>query len=244
MKLPKITYLKKQCELYESDFECNNQLKPYRAMQLMQDAATAHAEEIGVGWHNMDNHGLLWVLGKVHIVFDRPLTRADTNFTLYTWPLAPDRFYSERCFSAVQNGEQVFCATSLWIMIERATRKIVPAVKMNEFFHGEYDVEKSDVVGDFLRVRYDETFTHAYTKTVRRSDLDLNGHVNNTNYVTYALDVLLPSEQIKSVQIVYNKELVFGDVVEVYFKREQNLVTVVGLRQGETCFTVVLQVAE
>lgn len=210
-------------------------------MQLMQDAATAHAEEIGVGWRNMDKHGLLWVLSKVHVVFDRPLTRADSTFTLYTWPLAPNRFYSERCFVAERDGEQVFRATSMWMMIDRESRKIVPAEKMNEFFHGEYATDKVEGVGDFARVRYDETFTHAYSKTVRRSDLDLNGHVNNTNYVTYALDVLQPAEKIKSVQIVYNKELVFGDVVEVYFKREGRCVTVVGLRKGETCFTVVLQ---
>jgi len=213
-------------------------------MQLMQDEATSHAAEMGLGWFNMDKHGLLWILSKVHIVFDHPLTRGTADFTLYTWPLAPNRFYSERCFIAERNGKQVFSATSLWMIIDRESRKIVPAEKMNEFFHGEYDTTEVAGLGDFVRVRYDETFVHAYTKTVRRSDLDFNGHVNNTNYVTYALDVLPPTEPIKSVQIVYNKELVFGDVVEVYFKREDSVVTVVGLRQGETCFTAVLQVAD
>lgn len=241
MNLPKTTFLKKQCQLFASDFECNDQLKPHRAMQLMQDAATAHAAEMGLGWYNMDKHGLLWILSKVHIEFDRPLTRGEAGFDLYTWPLAPNRFYSERCFAAVQNGKQVFSATSLWMIIDRDSRKIVPAEKMNEFFHGEYDATATEGLGNFARVRYDETFAHAYSKTVRRSDLDFNGHVNNTNYISYALDVLNPTEQIKSVQIVYNKELVFGDVVEVYFKREGGLVIVVGLRQGETCFTTVLQ---
>lgn len=241
MNIPKITFLNKQCQLFESDFECNGQLKPYRAMQLMQDAATTHAEQINLGWDNMDQHGILWVLSKVEIVFERPITRHTLNFNLYTWPLSPNRFYSERQFVAELNGEPLFYATTLWMLISRDTRKILPAETMNEFFNGQYDTVKKDDLGNFLRVRLDDTFTHAYTKTVRRSDLDINGHVNNTNYVTYALDVLSASEQIKSLQIVYNKELVFGDQVEVYFKRERDVITVVGMRGDETCFTVVLQ---
>ena len=244
MNLPKVTFLKKQCQLFESDFECNTQLKPYRAMQLMQDAATAHAAEINLGWDEMDNRGILWILSKVDIRFLRPVTRYNPHFCLYTWPLAPNRFYSERCFVAEQDGQQVFCATTMWMLIERDTRKIVPADKMNEFAGVPYDTAKPEGVGNFLRVRFDETFVHAYTKTVRRSDLDINGHVNNTNYVTYALDVLAPHEKVTALQIVYHKELVFHDVVEVYVKREGNTATVLGMRKDELCFSVVLEITD
>ncbi|MCM1289471.1 MAG: thioesterase [Corallococcus sp.] len=244
MNLPDKTFLKKQCRLFESDFECNSQLKPHRAMQLMQDAATEHAVMLNVGWDNMDRHGLLWVLSKVDIRFNRPITRKTPLFDMYTWPLAPNRFFSERCFVAEQDGEQIFCATTLWMLIDRDSRKIVSAERMNEFFHGDYSEQKVDGVGDFVRLRFDETFCRAYTKTVRRSDLDINGHVNNTNYVTYALDVLGAEEKVKSVQIVYHKELVLGDEAEVYFKREQSVVSVLGVRNGETCFSVLLQLAE
>lgn len=240
MNLPKINFLKKECKLFESDFECNSQLKPYRVMQLMQDAATTHAVDVNLGWDNLDKHGILWVISKVDIVFNCPITRQTPIFNLYTWPLAPNRFYSERCYLAEQDGKQLFSATSLWMLIERDSRKIIPAERMNDFYHGEYDTARDDALGNFARVRLDETFALAYVKTVRRSDLDLNGHVNNTNYVTYALDVLGAKEQVSAVQIVYHKELMFGDVVEVYVKREQNVVTVVGMRDGEMCFSVVL----
>ena len=244
MNLPKITFLKKHCQLFESDFECNSQLKPYRAMQFMQDAATSHANEINLGWDNMDKHGILWVLSKVDILFNRPITRADKSFTLYTWPLAPKRYFSERQFVAEQDGQQIFCASTQWMIIERDSRKILPAEKMNEFCSGNYDTATNEGVGNFVRVRLDDTFIHAYTKTVRRSDLDINAHVNNTSYITYALDVLSPQDQVKAVQIVYHKELVFGNVVEVYEKRENNTVTVIGMRGDDMCFSVVVQLAK
>lgn len=243
MNLPKITFLKKPCQLFESDYECNGHLKPYRVMQLMQDAATSHADEINLGWDNMAAHGILWILSKVDVSFVRPITRGISQFNLYTWPLAPNRFYSERQFVAEKDGQPLFYATTLWMLIERRDRKILSAEKMNEFCTSEYDTARNDGVGNFLRVRMDDTFQYAYTKVVRRADMDINGHVNNTNYVTYALDVLAPDEQIKSLQIVYNKELLYGDMVALYVKRENTIVTVVGMRKEDTCFSVVMQLA-
>lgn len=83
---------------------------------------------------------------------------------------------------------------------------------------------------------------YPFIKTVRRSDLDLNGHVNNTNYATYASDVLSPEEEILSMEIVFHKELKLGDTLTVYAKRQDNFVTVVGRRE-DTCFSAVIQLA-
>lgn len=239
MKLPDKTYLTHDCKLTESDFECNRQVKPLRIMQLLQDAATEHGEQIGVGWNTMDKNGMLWVLSKIKIVFDVGVTKKNSRFTLYTWPLAPNRFYAERCFAAVDD-RQLFSATSLWSIISKDERKILPAETMNKFFHGEYSEIHGDILADFARTRLDDTFRFVYATTVFRSDLDQNGHVNNTNYVNYALNVLDPQEKIHSVEIVYHKELKLGERLQVLCKRENNCVSVVGQRLEDICFTAVL----
>lgn len=243
MKLPEKTFLTRRCQLFESDLECNGQVKPFRVMQLLQDIATDHAESLGTGWNTFDKNGILWVLSKVKFVFDKPITRKNGNFTLYTWPLAPSKFFAERCFSAVDdNGEQLFSATSLWMIISRAERKILSAETMNDFFSGEYSQIHSDTPCSFVRIRKDETFEYCYEREIRRSDLDKNGHVNNTNYITYALDVLPPQVKISQAEIVYNKELRYGDKVKIFSKREGDLIYVVG-EHGETNFTVMFKVA-
>lgn len=239
MKLPDITYLTQDCVLGESDFECNRQVKMLRVMQLLQDIATDHAERIGVGWNTMDRNGMLWVLSKIKIVFDCPVTKKNGRFKLYTWPLAPNRFYAERCFAAVDD-KQLFSATSMWSIISREERKILPAETMNKFFKGEYSEIHCDTAANFARVRLDNDFHFAYSSTVFRSDLDHNGHVNNTVYVNYALNVLSPQERIHSVEIVYHKELKLGDRFQVLYKRENDCISVVGQRQEEICFTAQL----
>ena len=225
MILPEKTFLKTCCRLHESDFGFDQNVKMLRVLQFLQDAATQHGEQLGLGWNAMDANGILWVLSKIKVVFDKPVTRKTQEFLLYTWPLAPTRFFAERCFTAVTDEGQIFSATSFWSLISKEQRKILPAEKMNEFFHGEYSSAHCDASADYVRVRFDETFVPVYEKTVRRSDLDLNGHVNNTNYATYASDVLSPEEEILSMEIVFHKELKLGDTLTVYAKRQDNFVT-------------------
>ena len=74
----------------------------------MQDAATQHGEQLGLGWNAMDANGILWVLSKIKVVFDKPVTRKTQEFLLYTWPLAPTRFFAERCFTAVTDEDKFF----------------------------------------------------------------------------------------------------------------------------------------
>ena len=182
------------------------------------------------------------MLSKLKIRLDIPFAADTADFTLYTWPLRPARFFAERCFAGVKEDRTLFSATSLWTVIDRNTRRIVSADKLNSIYRCDFDDAHCDVTADFVRLRRDESYVQCYTKTVRRSDLDVNGHVNNTNYVNYALDVLQPGERVTEAEIVFQKELLFGDTVTVYAKRESGKVYVIGERD-ETCFTAVLTIA-
>ncbi len=244
MQIPDKTFHAACCTLGESDFELNGDAKLLRIMQLMQDVATEHAEKLGIGWHVLDENGKFWVLSKVKTEFFRPVTRNTLSFKLYTWPLEPNRFCSERCFTATDRDGLLFSSYSLWSMVDRNTRKMVSATVMNDFYHGEYSSVRSDVDGTFERVRMDSDFEFCYEKTVRRSDLDQNGHVNNTNYVVFAEDVLPAEEHVKAMEITYHRELKFGDTVKIFAKRRENSVVVAGMREDETCFTVVFWLAE
>lgn len=236
--LPTKTYYTMSCTLYESNFDTSGTLNPHRVMEFLQDAASEHAKLLGFGWDNLDSADCLWVLSKMRIRFQRTLTKKLKRFTLYTWPLSPTRFFAERCFVAVDDeGETVFQATSVWLVIDRFTRHIVSSDRLKQIYDCDFDDAHCDVLPEFARIRRDESFAFVYDKTIRRSDLDVNGHVNNTNYVNYALDVLSPNQSVSELEIVYQKELMLGDTAHIYCKRDGDAVCVVGERE-DTCFTV------
>lgn len=237
--LPKKTFYVKDCVLSESDFDVNSEIKMQRVMEFMQDAATAHADALGIGWDVMNRNGLFWVLSKVKIVLSKQVTRDVRHFKLYTWPVAPDRLYMERRFSAVDdNGDELFCCCTLWMIVERDSRKIASREVVAKYYDFDFDNAVCCCDADFERVRLDDTYALRYQSQVRRSMLDLNKHVNNTKYIDYATDVLEQDEQIVSAEIVYHKELLLGDTVQVFVKRDGNAVYVAGARGGQTCFTV------
>ncbi len=241
--LPRKTYFTTSCALYESNLDPSGVVNPRRIAEFMQDAAGLHADILGFGWDNLDATGCLWVLSKLKLRFYKPLTKDIKGFNLYTWPLKPQRFFAERCFEALDvNGEQLFGATTMWMVIDRNSRKAVSSDRLAEIYRCDFDDAHCDVEPQFERVRRDESYEFVYDKTVRRSDLDVNGHVNNTNYINFALDALQPHERVCELEIVYHKELLLGDVAHVYCKRDGNAVYLVGERD-ETTFTAKLVLA-
>lgn len=239
--LPQKTFFEMDCDLHESDYDVTSRIKPQRVMAFMQDAATSHADKLGIGWDYMDKNGLFWILSKVKIVFHRPLDRETHNFKLYTWPIAGNRLYLERRFEAVdEHGQTLFSSSTLWMIVERDTRKIASREVVAKYYSFDVDDAECGCDNNFDRLRRDGSYALSYERQVRRTDLDINKHVNNTNYINYALDVLNGSEIVTSVEIVYQKELKLGDNVSVYSKRDGNLVYVVGERDNQTCFTIKL----
>ena len=236
--LPSKTYYTMDCALYESNFDTSGTVKPHRIMEFLQDAAGEHANNLGFGWDSLDSTGCLWVLSKIKIRFHKPVTKDIGRFTLYTWPLKPDRFFADRCFIALDgDGDRLFSAASVWLVIDRDTRRIVSADRLNSIYNCDFDDTRCDVDFDFARISRDDGYSFGYDKTVRRSDMDINGHVNNTHYINYAVDVLDTGDRIREAEIVYRKELTLGDTVHIFYKRRDKEVLVVGERD-EVCFTV------
>ena len=148
--LPSKTYYTMDCVLYESNFDTSGTVKPHRIMEFLQDAAGEHANRLGFGWDSLDSTGCLWVLSKIKIRFHKPVTKDIGRFTLYTWPLKPDRFFADRCFTALDGeGDRLFSAASVWLVIDRDTRRIVSADRLKSIYIN-YAVDVLDT-GDRIR---------------------------------------------------------------------------------------------
>ena len=80
-------------------------------------------------------------------------------------------------------------------------------------------------------------------RTVRYSDIDLNGHLNNTKYIEYILDMKNSSfykkKEIVSILINYEKELMDGDVVSLY-SNEENPEYIIGKVEDKNIFEVLI----
>lgn len=227
----------KEYILRASDFDKFVNIKPSAVLDLFQDAAGQHAEEIGVGFDEMIKRSYLWVLTKIKFKVIANL-ESYQKVIVKTWPLSPNRFSYRREYAIEdENGERLIVGSSEWVVIDSEKRRLVSAPDLYPFtdgFHTETMCEeKLSKVEDF------EVMGEPYIVNTGFSDLDVNDHINNTKYANYVLDALNPekAEELKGFQIDYRKEVLGGMKLCIHHKKEDETVLVKGQNDdGDTMF--------
>ncbi len=223
--------------LRTSDFDRYGRLQPASILDLFQDAAGGHAAVLGIGGNVMIEKQLMWVLTKVRYQVLAP-AHMFQKVKVQTWPLTPSRigFQREYCIRDEQDGILVK-GSSQWVLMHAQKRSFMP-VKDVYPMDLEFSTEQM-FEGKIQRIRDFEPQGEAFALQPGFSDLDINGHVNNTKYANYVLNALRPAaeEAIVSLQIDYHRELQEGAKVLVEKRREDGLVLACGRNEaGDNMF--------
>lgn len=217
--------------LRADDFDKFNHIKPSAVLDLFQDAACQHAEELGLGFHSMLKRGYLWVLVRVKFNINEQPQRYQ-NITVKTWPLQPHRLNYRREYCITDENDAVLIkGSSDWMIIDSKDRKLISVPELyplETFCNVLMFEEKSSKVRDF------DTTISPYSVQTSFCDIDVNGHVNNTKYADFALNAICPkqTERIVEFQIDYRKEVLEGEKLDIYHLRDDNIVKAKGVNQN------------
>ncbi len=229
---------KREYTLRAGDFDKFNRIKPSAVLDLFQDAAGQHAEEIGVGFEAMLSRSYLWVLTRVKFEIISAPNRYDT-VVVKTWPLAPNRlnYRREYCIED-QNGKKLIIGSSEWVVIHSSERRLLSVPDLYSFSDGFHDEMMFE--GKLTKVHDFETHGAPYIVNAGFSELDVNNHVNNTKYADFVLDAINPAQDDvpQSFQIDYRKEVMQGTQLNIYFIKDDNTVSAKGQNiGGDTMFS-------
>jgi len=181
----------------------------------LQEAASLHAESLGFSKSDFAARGtnVSWVLTRLRVKMSREL-RWKEVVSVETYPRAGRRITAERDFVLRVGDDTVGVATSEWMIIDLATRKVVA---VPTFVSALANDVRPPVLGDdpFSKVRWACRETSGETPfRARRGDIDLNGHVNNVHYVEWLVEVLPPTAApIGDFEIAFKSETLAGDEV-------------------------------
>jgi len=171
---------------YETD--PHGRLRAPILCKLLQEAATVHAADLGVAVETLIDAGVAWVLSHLRLVVER-WPGPESEIVVRTWPEAANRLFTERRFEVFDAaGEKLAAAFSLWLVLDLERRRPVrfPAVVLDALARNDLGCQpmKQPRLEPPNPVDLDLIFT------VRRSDLDLAGHVNNTSYIEWAIEAV------------------------------------------------------
>ncbi|HAS88321.1 MAG TPA: acyl-ACP thioesterase [Desulfovibrio sp.] len=184
-------------------------------MHHLQEAATAHADSLGFGIEDMSKLGCFWVLTSMRIEIAELPLRAKT-FSLTTWSRGAKKLRAFRDFSGCnENGHEIVRASSEWMVLDSETRKpMVIDPKLN--FHAQDRYVFPDVM---KRLRPGTPEKEVRSLNVGYSSLDVNGHVNNTEYLRWSFDGMRPhgfdQNKVKSIRIAFLSEVFEGNAVKL-----------------------------
>jgi medium-chain acyl-[acyl-carrier-protein] hydrolase len=156
--------------------------------RFLEEAAVAHAAILGVAVEVLIESGVAWVLSRLHLEMDRWPTE-DEEIVIETWPEAASRLFTERRFEVLESsGQRIGAVSTLWLVLDLERRRplrLPPQVtdRLHEHELGSEPRRFSDLVAP-------DPIEHELGFTVRRSDLDLADHVNNTSYVEWAIEAV------------------------------------------------------
>ncbi|CAJ2637472.1 unnamed protein product [Trifolium pratense] len=197
-------------------------------MNHLQETALNHVKTAGLlgdgfgSTPEMCKKNLIWVVTRMQVVVDRYPTWGDV-VQVDTWVSATGKNGMRRdwLLRDSKTGEILTRASSVWVMMNKLTRKLS---KIPEEVRGEiepYFVNSDPVVDEDNRklTKLDDTAEYIRTGlTPRWSDLDVNQHVNNVKYIGWILESapqpILESHELHSMTLEYRRECGRNSVLE------------------------------
>lgn len=199
-----------------SETDCSLALKPSALLQILQDVASQNAENLGFGYSFLVEKNLGWFLLKNHIEFSE-YPEDICDLTIKTEPRGWSRLFAFRDFEICKGDKTLGKATTTWGLVDIATKSMVhvgSALEDNpnftEFQKREDDL-KYNKISSLANITAEKVFE------IRFDDLDVNQHVNNSNYLVWAFETLdydfRKSKKLKTLDMLFKKEIKYGNKV-------------------------------
>ncbi|KAG7973779.1 hypothetical protein I3843_06G014300 [Carya illinoinensis] len=136
-------------------------------------------------------------------------------------------------------GHVFACATSTWVMMNQQTRRLskMPEEVRDEISPWFIDNQaiKEDSSEKIIKLESKAKYMNSNLKP-KRSDLDMNQHVNNVKYLRWMLetipDEILESHQLCSIILEYRRECGSSDIVQSLCHPDEDGILKDGLKQN------------
>jgi acyl-ACP thioesterase len=211
-------YYEYQALLTGLDVDGRGFCKPSALLNHLQVAAMLAGEVGGFGREALQKeHQAFWMLARSWYQLERPLRYAET-ITIRTWYRSGKGAIMYRDYDILADGKLVGESVSGWVLANLETHRLMPLSILGDLTGkdgGELCKTKT-----LSKLRCPEQLQEVERRLMRYSDMDVNGHINNTRYADFAcdaleLDKLGENQFFSSMQIGYLAECRPGEVLTI-----------------------------
>lgn len=164
-------------------------MKPSQILYLAQDMGGRHSALMSLDYDTLAGRNLFWAVTRHRVQVSRMPMQGET-LRLETWPLPTTRAAFPRSVVAYDaQDNEVFRCITLWVLMDRNTRKMIVPGKSGIIVAGTIRGNELPTPNGLIP----KPLGTQTRRTVAFTDLDRNGHMNNTRCLDWIAD-LLPSQ--------------------------------------------------
>lgn len=186
-------------------------------LNMMQDAASYHATQLGVGYEVLRERNLMWVLSRQYLKIMKYPGWGD-KITVVTWPSGKERISWLRDFKLLnEQNELIGVGTTSWFSIDLDRRR---PKRIDSIFNVD-TTGCERVVGDVLG-KIEPVQQNGISKSfeIGFRDLDMHQHVNNVKYIEWILESfpleIHQNQILREFEINYLAESFYGEQISVF----------------------------
>ena len=197
------------------DFDSEGRWKPSSWLRCLQRLGTEQCHFLGFDEPWMAEHGFYWVVVRMVLKIDRnPMLGAISGETWHPGLQGP---LWRRDYQLNDSSGRLGGAISLWGIIDRNDRRLLRPRHFPQGFPILADRQALEAPPTKL---HSEDLPLLATRLVLYSDIDSNGHANNSRYAEWVSDAL-PSDMLENrwttgLQVDFRHEVLLGDMVHIH----------------------------
>ena len=195
--------------------DCFGRLKPSMILYYVQEVAGRHFDVISMDYDALAEKGMIWAIIRQKVQITRIPRRGET-IRVETWPMPTTRVAYPRSVVAYdERGNEVFRSISIWVLMDIHSRSMVLPGKSGISVAGTL---RGNELAAPNALPAKNLLNHR-NRTVSFTDLDRNGHMNNTRYLDW-IDDLIPSafhqeHDLKELTVCYLSEAREGQTLSM-----------------------------
>lgn len=231
--------LTRTLSLISRDCDFTGCWKPSEIFMAMQELAAEHSAILGAGYSYMRGIGLAFALTRTELHMDR-YPKIGEKVVVRTWAAPVMKWMYPRHFLfESESGEQLGCASTIWVLLDLAERKMAPPAALKT------EIATGDLPAP-MRMPGKALLPSESCPVVEYlpgySEIDVNGHVNNTRYVVWMCDALgvqsLEEKRVSSLVVNYTHEILPGQSVALRTEIDGNSFRMSGDNEGVNHFVL------
>ncbi|MDO4662543.1 MAG: thioesterase [Tissierellia bacterium] len=203
--------MKTSKDYYIPHFLCgiNKKLKLSSLLGFMIETSVIQSN---IAEENLDNEKRHWIVYRWKVIIDE-FPKYKDNINITTYPTGFNKFYAYRKFEVKNNDKIIVDSLSEFMLYDTDKNRVIKIPKDYVESYGIHEGKFKEI-----ELSMDKDFDNSIDLDIRYSDIDHNGHVNNSKYVDFFKEVIKEREDdIKYIDITYKNEIKYNEKVKLFY---------------------------